>query len=81
MTLSEVKKLFKTTTTKVWIEAGVNVITIGDKMVTPDKRFSRLDYYAKDNKLKFCSYDKCVVPCGEITFMNGKKIFYNISKN
>lgn len=83
MTLLELKKLFKTLSIDSWFESGVNVVAVGDKMVTPGERFSRLDYYAKDNKLQFCNEEQCVIPCGEITFMNGKKIFYNIniSKN
>lgn len=80
MTLLELKKLFKSITVDAWIEAGVDVVAVGDKMATPGERFSRLDFYAKENKLQFCSCDRCVVPCGEITFVNGKKIFYNISK-
>lgn len=55
MTLSELKKLFKTTKVESWIEAGNDIIAIGDNMITRGDCFSRLDYYANDNSLQFCT--------------------------
>lgn len=82
MTLTEVKKMFKTTTVQSWIEAGVDVVAVGDKMVVKGEKFSRLDMYEKDNALQFCATeDECVIPCGRITFDNGDAVYYNITRS
>lgn len=81
MTLSELKKLFKTTKVESWIEAGNDIIAIGDKMIKRGDSFSRLDYYANDNSLQFCTEKECAVPCGQITFNNGDTIYYNIIRS
>lgn len=73
MTLTELKKMVKRLKVEAWIEAGVNVLTLGDS-----ERISRLDHYAK--ALEFCSENRCKIPCGKIEFSNGKKVFYSIKK-
>ena len=80
MTLLELKKLFKTMTVNAWFEAGTDVVAVGDKMITRGERFSRLDMYEKAKALQFCNEKQCAIPCGEVTFSNGQKIFYNIKK-
>ena len=80
MTLLELKKLFKTMTVNTWFEAGTDVVAVGDKMIMRGERFSRLDMYEKAKALQFCNEKQCVIPCGEVTFSNGQKIFYNIKK-
>jgi len=81
MTLSEVRKMFKTIPVESWIEAGTDVIAVGDKMITRGESFSRLDYYTKDNSLQFCTEKECAVPCGQIVFVNGETIYYNITRS
>lgn len=80
MTLLELKKLIKTITVITWFEAGTDVVALGDQMLTRGERFSRLDEYEKANALQFCNEKQCIIPCGEITFSNGQKVFYNIKK-
>ena len=81
MTVSEIKKMIKIKGIQSWFEAGVDVVAVGDKMLSRDVRFSRLDFYAKYNALQFCSEDELVIPCGEIILATGQKIFYNITKS
>lgn len=55
MELKDAKKLIKKVGVKSWLEAGVNVVKVGDKLLDSTDTFSRLDYYAKrGNGVKFC---------------------------
>lgn len=78
MELKDAKKLIKKIGVKSWIEAGRNVVEIGDKLIDPTESFSRLDYYAKHLGIKFCSEDELKVPCGEICLNNDTLIYYNV---
>lgn len=87
MNIKEVKKLAKTVGIKKWIEAGRNVVEIGDKLTNKKDKFSRLDMYNEIPTLILTFYEteeelltngKVFAPCGEITFNNGGKVFYEI---
>ena len=79
MELKDAKKLIKKIGVKSWIEAGVDVVKVGDKLLDPTETFSRLDYIAKHgNRLKFCEEKELNIPCGEIELSNGVFLCYNI---
>ena len=79
MELKDAKKLIKKIGVKSWLEAGVNVVKVGDKLLDPIDTFSRLDYYAKrGNGVKFCEEKELNIPCGEIELNNGAFLRYNV---
>lgn len=78
MELKDAKKLIKKIGVKSWLEAGANVVKIGDKLLDPTETFSRLDYYAKNNGVKFCEEKELKIPCGEIELNNGAFLRYNV---
>lgn len=79
MELKEAKKLIKKVGVKSWIEAGVDVVKVGDKLLDPTETFSRLNYYAKrGNGVKFCEEKELKIPCGEIELNNGAFLRYNV---
>lgn len=79
MELKDAKKLIKKVGVKSWLEAGVNVVKVGDKLLDSTDTFSRLDYYAKrGNGVKFCEEKELKIPCGEIELNNGAFLRYNI---
>lgn len=79
MELKEVKKLIKMHGVKSWVECGVNVVKVGDKLITDGEKFSRLDVYSKDGFLKFVDEKDCICgSCGGIELNNGSWIHYNI---
>lgn len=79
MELKDVKKMIKQHGVKSWVECGVNVVKVGDKLITDGEKFSRLDYYTKNSWLEFVSECDCICgSCGGIELNNGTNIFYNI---
>lgn len=78
MELKDAKKLIKKIGVKSWIEAGTNVIEVGDKLLDPTDTFSRLDYYKKYDSLEFCEEKELKIPCGEIELNNGAFLRYNV---
>lgn len=78
MELKDAKKLIKKIGVKSWLEAGVNVVKVGDKLLNSTNTFSRLDFYAKRGGIKFCEEKKLKVPCGEIELNNGAFLRYNV---
>lgn len=79
MTLQQIKKIIIKNPVKKWIEAGVNVIEIGDKLLNKNAGFSRLDYYAKNKALQFCAENGAKAGRGGcITLENNNKIYYNV---
>lgn len=87
MNIKTVKKLIKTLGVKKWIEAGYDVVEAGDKLINKKDKFSRLDMYDEIPTLTLTFYEteeellnsrKVFAPCGEITFGNGGKIFYEV---
>lgn len=79
MGLKDVKKLIKKVGVKSWLEAGVNVVKVGDKLLDSTDTFSRLDYYTKcGGGVKFCEERELKIPCGEIELNNGAFLRYNI---
>ena len=78
MEFKDVKKLIKKIGVKSWLEAGVNVIKVGDKLLNSTDTFSRLDYYTKHNGVKFCEEKDLKIPCGEIELNDGVFLRYNV---
>ena len=78
MDLKNAKKLIKKIGVKSWIEAGVNVVEVGDKLLDSTRIFSRLDYYAKYASVEFCEEKDLKTPCGEIELNNGVFLRYNV---
>lgn len=79
MTLKQIKQIIIKNPVKKWIEAGVNVMEIGDKLLNKNNSFSRLDYYEQHNALQFCTENGArMARCGCITLENNNKIYYNI---
>ena len=79
MELKDAKKLIKKIGVKSWLEAGVNVVKVGDKLLNSTDTFSRLDFYTiRCNGLKFCEEKQLNIPCGEIELNNGTFLRYNI---
>ena len=79
MELKDAKKLIKKVGVKSWLEAGVNVVKVGDKLLDSTDTFSRLDYYTKcGGGVKFCEERELKIPCGEIELNNGTFLCYNI---
>ena len=61
------------------VEAGTDVVKVGDKLLDSTDTFSRLDYYTKyGGGIKFCEEKKLKVPCGEIELNNGAFLRYNV---
>lgn len=78
MELKNAKKLIKKIGVKSWLEAGVNIVKVGDKLLDSTDTFSRLDYYAKHNGVEFCEEKELKIPCGEIELNNGAFLRYNV---
>lgn len=79
MELKDAKKLIKKIGVKSWLEAGVNVVKVGDKLLDSTDTFSRLDFYMRrGNGVKFCEEKELKIPCGEIELNNGAFLRYNI---
>ena len=79
MELKDAKKLIKKVGVKSWLEAGVNVVKVGDKLLNSTDTFSRLDFYTRrGNGVKFCKEKELNIPCGEIELNNGAFLCYNI---
>lgn len=78
MELKEVKRIVRKIGIKSWIEAGTNVMIVGDRLLNPTDTFSRLDYYAKHSGVKFCREKELKIPCGEIELNNGAFLRYNV---
>lgn len=87
MDIKTVKKLIKTYGVKKWIEAGFDVVEAGDKLINKKNKFSRLDMYDELPTLTLTFYETeeellntkfHFAPCGEITFGNGGRIFYEV---
>lgn len=79
MTLKQIKQIIVKNPVKKWIEAGLNVMEIGDKLLNKNNDFSRLDYYDKHKALQFCAENGATAGrCGCITLENNAKIYYNI---
>ena len=78
MELKEAKKLIKKVGVKSWIEAGVDVVKVGDKLLDSTETFSRLYYFDKHNGIKFCEEKELEIPCGEIELNNGAFLRYNV---
>lgn len=78
MELKNAKKLIKKIGVKSWLEAGTNVVEVGDKLLDPTDTFSRLDYYTKYRGIEFCEEKDLKIPCGEIELNNGAFLRYNV---
>lgn len=79
MELKDAKKLIKKIGVKSWIEAGADVVELGDKLLDSTDTFSRLDYYTKrGNGVEFCEEKELKIPCGEIELNNGMFLRYNV---
>lgn len=78
MELKDAKKLIKNVGVKSWVEAGLDVVKMNDKLLDKAEKFSRLDYYAKHNGIEFCEEKELKIPCGEIELNNGAFLRYNI---
>lgn len=85
MNIKEVKKLAKTVGIKKWIEAGRNVVEIGDRLINKNCRFHRLNFYDRTSCLNLEFYESeeelpddltSYMLIGEITFGNGGKVYY-----
>ena len=63
-----------------WIEAGVNVLETGDKLINKRHGFSRLDYFVRYGMgIEIVPNEKLMHgKCGCITLKNGEQIHYNI---
>lgn len=78
MNLKDAKKLIKKGV-KSWIEAGVDVVKVSDKLLDSTDTFSRLDFYTKHgNGVQFCEENELKIPCGEIELDNGTFLRYNV---
>lgn len=71
MELKDAKKLIKKIGVKSWLEAGVDVVKVGDKLLDKTESFSRLDYYKRNLGVEFCEEKELKIPCGEIELNNG----------
>ena len=64
---------------KQWLEAGVDVLQIGDAWLDEAEEFARLETYHKHNALHFCGYFGMLAgKCGQIVLNNGRVICYNV---
>ena len=45
MEFEDAKKLIRKVGVKSWLEAGTNVVEVGDKLLDSTDTFSRLDFY------------------------------------
>ena len=78
MELNEVKRLIRHYGIKKWLESGINVLEVGDKLIDSCETFSRLDYYNKNCGVKFYEFEFIKYPCGKIELNNGKSICYHV---
>lgn len=78
MELKDAKKLIKKIGVKSWLEAGTDVVKVGDKLLDSTDAFSRLDFYTKHGGVKFCEERELEIPCGEIELNNGAFLYYNV---
>ena len=79
--IKDTKKVINSVGVESWIEAGINVVKVGDKLIDNTDSFSRLDYYAKHGngiELVRREDDLIIGRAGEVTLKNGDKIYYNI---
>jgi hypothetical protein len=61
-----------------WIEAGANVLELGDAYLG-NNDYARLERYHEDNALWFCGYEDMICgKCGQIILNNGTIICYNV---
>lgn len=78
MDMKLLKNLIKKYGVKSWIECGVDVCKVGDKLLKTNT-MSRLKYYDDHNWLRFCSKEECITgSCGGIELNNGLIIWYNV---
>lgn len=78
MDLATCKKMVKKYGVGKWWEAGVNILEVGDKLVTEGETYSRLNRYQKNGSLQFCTSEEQRIPCGSIFLGNGEEICYNV---
>lgn len=78
MDLIACRKMVKKYDVKKWIEAGTDVLKVGDKLVTKGETYSRLNRYQKDGTLQFCTEKEQRIPCGSIFLGNDEEICYNV---
>ena len=78
MKFNEVKRLIRRYGVKKWIESGLNVLELGDKLIDSCETFSRLDYYNKHCGVRFSDFELIKCPCGKIELNNGKSIYYRV---
>ena len=79
MKLKDAKKLIKDVGVKSWIEAGLDIVKMNDKLLDKAEKFSRLDYYTKHGAgIEFCKEKELKIPCGEIELNNGAFLRYNV---
>lgn len=78
MELKDVKKLIKKVGVKSWLEAGVDVVKVGDKLLDKTESFSRLDYYNQNLGVQFCDEADLKFPCSGITLNDGTTLCYNV---
>lgn len=78
MEFNEVKRLIRRYGVTKWIESGLNVLEVGDKLIGAHGTFSRLDYYNKNCGVKFSEFEFIKCPCGKIELNNGKSIYYRV---
>lgn len=78
MDLAICKKMVKKYGVKEWLEAGTDVLKVGDKLATKGETYSRLNRYQKDGVLQFCTSEEQKIPCGSIFLGNGEEICYNV---
>ena len=89
MTLRELKSIIKRDPIIKWVEAGINIFEVNDKLIDSFETFSRLDYYDKHNWLKIYNseYDldraakENYVPCGKLDLESGREICYTIDED
>lgn len=78
-TVDELKQQMQEIGVAEWIEAGCDILKIGDNWLNDNLEFARLDVYRDFNALHFCGYYSTIYgKCGQITLNNGKIICYNI---
>lgn len=77
MNIKELKTLQKKHKITSWVEAGINVLKVGDKLFDKTSDFNRLKYYG--DSLVFCSEEEQECGhCGGIFFDNGLEVYYNV---
>lgn len=64
---------------KQWLEAGADVLQIGDAWLGTNENFARLELYHNHDWLHFCGYFSLIPgKCGQIVLNNGRVICYNV---